>query len=224
MSDEFEIEPVPGLPEKLPAGERILWQGSPSKTSLARHALHADAVALYFVALAVARLAWAASSGEPIAGALPSAAAVLFAGAISTALLVTAARLSARTTLYTITNKRLVMRYGIAMPMSVNIPFSQVRSAAVNSYGDKTGDIALDIAGPMRLAYLHLWPHARAWHLKEAQPALRSLPDAKAAAEILVKAVAAAGVPAAVQGLVQAPSLVKTSAPAAARDLATIAA
>jgi len=27
--DDFAGEPVRGLPEKLPAGERILWQGMP---------------------------------------------------------------------------------------------------------------------------------------------------------------------------------------------------
>jgi hypothetical protein len=29
-----------------------------------------------------------------------------------------------------------------------------------------------------RIAYLHLWPHARPWQLKRPQPLLRALPDA----------------------------------------------
>ena len=33
-------EPIPGLPEKLPEGERILWQGSPSARALVIHAFH----------------------------------------------------------------------------------------------------------------------------------------------------------------------------------------
>ena len=29
--DDFQIEPVPGLPERPPEGERILWQGRPNR-------------------------------------------------------------------------------------------------------------------------------------------------------------------------------------------------
>mgnify|MGYP005988351047 CR=1 FL=1 len=34
--DDFAVEPVRGLPEALPEGEHILWQGSPSVMRLAR--------------------------------------------------------------------------------------------------------------------------------------------------------------------------------------------
>jgi len=33
---EYEYEPVPGLPQRLPQGERILWQGAPDWQTLAR--------------------------------------------------------------------------------------------------------------------------------------------------------------------------------------------
>ena len=36
---EHEFEAAPGLPEKLPQGERILWQGAPDALALARAAL-----------------------------------------------------------------------------------------------------------------------------------------------------------------------------------------
>ncbi|HBB55427.1 MAG TPA: phosphopantetheine adenylyltransferase, partial [Hyphomonadaceae bacterium] len=35
MTKEFDFEPVRGLPEALPAGEAILWQGAPSAWGLA---------------------------------------------------------------------------------------------------------------------------------------------------------------------------------------------
>ncbi|MEO1362599.1 MAG: PH domain-containing protein, partial [Pseudomonadota bacterium] len=34
--DDFEIEPVAGLPEAPPEGEQILWQGRPDTWALAR--------------------------------------------------------------------------------------------------------------------------------------------------------------------------------------------
>ena len=36
-SAEHEFEAALGLPEPLPAGETILWQGAPSWTAMAKH-------------------------------------------------------------------------------------------------------------------------------------------------------------------------------------------
>ena len=36
---EFDTEPVPGLPEQLPEGERLRWQGAPKWAALAVRAL-----------------------------------------------------------------------------------------------------------------------------------------------------------------------------------------
>ena len=45
---EYETEPVRGLPAPLPAGETLLWQGSPAWWPLARSAFHFDKIAIYF--------------------------------------------------------------------------------------------------------------------------------------------------------------------------------
>ena len=49
--DDFEFEPVRGLPAMLPPGERLLWQGNPAWRSLAIRAYHVRKVALYFAVL-----------------------------------------------------------------------------------------------------------------------------------------------------------------------------
>ncbi len=54
--DDFKFEPVPGLPEALPEGEHILWQGAPDARHLARDAWGLRWVAGYFVLLAVWRV------------------------------------------------------------------------------------------------------------------------------------------------------------------------
>ncbi len=53
--DDFAFEPVPGLPERLPEGELILWQGRPDAWALAREALNLNWVAGYFAVLALWR-------------------------------------------------------------------------------------------------------------------------------------------------------------------------
>ena len=50
--DDFDFEPVRGLPQLLPKGERMLWQGAPRWQDLAVHAFHARKVIWYFAALA----------------------------------------------------------------------------------------------------------------------------------------------------------------------------
>ena len=37
--DDYHVEPVRGLPQSLPEGEELLWQGAPSTWALARDAL-----------------------------------------------------------------------------------------------------------------------------------------------------------------------------------------
>jgi hypothetical protein len=180
-----EFEPVPGLPESLPQGERILWQGSPEWIPLALRAFRLREVGAYFAALMAWRAGSALWEGALLADALSQAAALLpLAGAAGVILLVMG-RVSARTTLYTITNKRVVMRYGMAVPLVMNIPFSKIEAAAHGDHGDGTGSIPLTLRKGERLGYLVLWPHARPWRYGRPEPMLRCLPDAAQAANIL---------------------------------------
>ena len=58
------FEALPGLPEPLPAGESIVWQGRPRALSMARQALWLDGIAVYFAALLLWRLAEGQLDGE----------------------------------------------------------------------------------------------------------------------------------------------------------------
>jgi hypothetical protein len=107
------------------------------------------------------------------------------------AILVFLGWLVGRTTLYTITNRRVVMRIGIVLDVTFNIPFRVIESAGLRKYEDGTGDIALALAGPDRIAYLHLWPHARPWRIARAEPTLRTVPDAAAVSALLMSAISA---------------------------------
>jgi len=60
--DDFNFEPVRGLPEKLPEGEHILWQGAPDVRALAREALGVRWVAGYFAILTIWRVSVSASA------------------------------------------------------------------------------------------------------------------------------------------------------------------
>ena len=186
---EYEYEPVPGLPQRLPQHERILWQGSPNWQTLARRAFHVRKLAAYFAALLVWRVASALVDGETQTIAELSALWVIVLAAISIGLFTGVSWLIARTTVYTITNRRVVMRFGIALPMTFNLPFTTIQGAALRRYSNGCGDIPLALAGNDRIAYPVLWPHARPWQFTNPQPMLRAIEGADRVARILVDAV-----------------------------------
>ena len=112
---EHEFEAAPGLPEALPAGEHILWQGSPDWKRLAVDAFHVKRLTIYFAAMLLLQvvLSWdAAAALRTNLGALSISGSLAI---IALGLLALTAKLSANTTLYTITNKRIVMRIGIVL-------------------------------------------------------------------------------------------------------------
>jgi hypothetical protein len=184
MSDPAR-EWVPGIRAPLPPGERVRWGGAPAGRALARRVFHVRKIAAYFALL----IAWRAlaSVDEPaaveyfLAGAAPLG--VLGAVCLGCSLLL--ARLTERATVYAITDRRVVLRIGLVLQATINIPFRQITAASVKLHEDGTGDIALRLGDQDRLAFLMLWPHARAWHLSHPQPTLRCVPDAARIGELL---------------------------------------
>jgi hypothetical protein len=185
---EYEFEPVPGLPENLPPGEVILWQGTPRWQSLARHAFHAVKIAVYFLILALVVVAWHLQTGKSLLIATGGVIWLAILGSIAVGLLLLLAWAMGRATLFTITSRRVVMRFGVAIELCINLPFAQITSADLKVYKDGTGDIPLTLTGPVRAAYIVLWPYARPWHFSVPQPMLRAVPDAARVAEILADA------------------------------------
>jgi len=182
-------EPIPGLPEELPPGERILWSGTPDWKALALHVFHVRAVAIYFVLLILAG-AFSATASTVGAGITSSALSYAPLAITGLGMLCVFAWLIARSTIYTVTNERVVIRAGVALPKAINIPFNSIGSAALKLRKSGNGDIPLETTGDARIGYLPLWPHARPWKLSDAQPMLRGIPDAADVAEILAAALA----------------------------------
>lgn len=186
---EHEFEAAPGLPEALPQGERLLWQGAPNWRTLANEVLHVRALSIYFAVL----LAWRAGNvlydGGTVAQAGLSVAILAPVALLALGLLTLVAWLMARTTIYTITDRRVVMRIGIVLNVTFNIPHRMIEAASLRPGTQGVGDIALTLLPTERIAYGHLWPHARPWKLKRTEPMLRALPDAKRVGQLLTNAI-----------------------------------
>jgi hypothetical protein len=185
IAREHEFEAEHGLPERLPAQERLLWQGGPRWQVLARTVFHVNKVAVYFGVLALWRLAVMWPEVTSLADAWRAVAWVVLPGTLALGLLVLLAWLTVRTTVYTLTSKRVVMRIGIVLTVAYNLPLKRIDAADVHDAGAGCQDIALQIEQGTRIAWLHLWPHVRPWQVRRPQPMLRALPDGTRVAGLL---------------------------------------
>jgi len=185
---EHELEPQYGLPERLPANEKILWQGSPDAAVLARSAFHLRKLTLYFGALLAVHAISAFSGGGSWVDAL---LALVWPAGLSALALIgvwALAWLTASTAVYTVTDRRVVMRIGIVLTLTFNLPLRTLESAALRKGPAGHGDIVLSLQGPDHIAWVHLWPHTRPWHFARTQPMLRSIPQAAEVARVLQQA------------------------------------
>ncbi len=179
---------IAGIPFPLPAGERVRWEGRPSVRSLARHTFHANKVAGYFTVLAAWRLLVMVYDGRPAPVVAGAAAWLLLLGGVAVGVSWLLAKLCAATTVYAVTDRRVVMKIGMVVSSIVNVPFRQIHRADWRAFGDGTGDIVLAVPPSDAPPYWHLWPHARPWRWGRPEPALRSVPEAAHVAALLQEA------------------------------------
>lgn len=182
---EHDVEPVHGLHAELPEGERILWQGSPDTVQMAIHAFHVRAVTGYFALLALWRLIATLQDGASLADAGLAALWLALPAALAIGVLSLLAGAFARTTIYTITNERIVLRFGLALTMTVNVPYALIEGVALRSQGDGTGDLVLNVNRRERISWLLLWPNVRPWRYRRPEPMLRAIPEVSLVASLL---------------------------------------
>jgi hypothetical protein len=185
LGHEYEFEPQFGLPERLPSDEFIVWQGSPDVAALAYSAFHFKKLALYFAALIVV-CAWPAlEAGAGLMAVLSAIQWITPLAVIALATVWMLAHFTARTTVYTITNKRVVMRLGIVLTVTFNLPMTQLASADVRVLQNGFGDITLALKGADRIGWVHLWPSVRPWRIAKPEPTLRAVADVQNVAQKL---------------------------------------
>lgn len=186
---------IEGVSQPLPAGEELRWEGRPSWRAVARHALHVRLLALYFGLILLIGLmgALGGRNGPQAQGVAMIAGVVIMQLVLATVVLglvCAYAMVIARGTVYAITDRRVVMKVGVVLPTTINIPFRLVEAADLRRFPDGTGQVSLRLARSDRIGYLHLWPHARPWRLRYPEPMLIGLGEPDEVAKVLLAAVA----------------------------------
>lgn len=185
---EHEFEAAYGLPEALPRGERILWQGSPHFGTMAISVFHLRKLVGYFLVLIVLRAAFLWSDADGLVQVLLALGWPLLLAVVGISSVSCLAWLTARTTVYTLTDQRVVMRIGIVLTLTFNLPLRTIETADLKLDKSGFGDLALRLQEGNRIAWLHLWPHARPWRLTRPEPTLRCLIDGEQVASQLAQA------------------------------------
>ncbi|MEQ8479687.1 MAG: photosynthetic complex putative assembly protein PuhB [Hoeflea sp.] len=187
---EHDHEPVPGLPGRLPKGEIILWQGAPVSSLVSRHIMKTRWVAGYFAILVIWNIVAGIYDGRTAGAILFSTSALAIMSALAIAMLEAFAWGVQKTTMYTITNKRVVMRIGVALSATFNLPFNRIVSADLREDKNGAGDIALTLAPGDKLSWLVFWPHVRGFKKGALMPQMICLKDVAIAGNVLSAALA----------------------------------
>lgn len=217
LSEDFDAEPVHGLPEALPEGERLLWQGAPDWRALARRCFRTRLAAGWFALLGAWQALRLAADGAPTGEIAAILLWLALMAAAAVAVLSALAWATAKATVYTVTNRRVGMRIGTALTVTLNLPFRWIESADLRQHPAGTGDIPLTLGGKSRLGYLMLWPHCRPWKMADAQPMLRCIPEAGRVATILADALRADMARREAEGGAATPGASSTARPPAAQ-------
>jgi len=174
VDDSGDFNGIKGLPESPPDGEEIIWQGEPKWGALSTRLFRVRKVLVYFGLLAGFSAFISEAAGPEILATLVWQ--VSLAG-LASLILIGLAWLYATTTVYTVTDKRLVLEFGVAFTMSLNIPWDLVESAAAKTFSDGTADVVISLQQGNAISYVTLWPFARPWCFLKVQPMLRGVAD-----------------------------------------------
>lgn len=181
---------VRGVSEALPPGEQILWEGAPNARALARHLFFIRPLSAYLGAMV---LWWVAVNRTQINTetfwATLGLQLLLVGSVIGGAWMLS--RSIANGTIYAITDRRIVMRFGVIFPLTINVPLHYVEGASAREFPDRTGQIAVQLTKKESIAWIVLFPHVRPFEFSQPQPLLRGLMDPVKVGEILRAAVLA---------------------------------
>lgn len=171
---------IAGVEETLPPGEALLWEGRPNLGALAFRVLHLRSALFYWALVAVGILSFGALGGRASGDLAADLAWLLLVAAAGTGILFALAAALRRSTTYALTERRVVIRMGVAFPSILNLPLDRIASVDVrvtgrDADGREVGDLVLTPAGEDRIGWLYLWPHARPWSFRDPRPAFRAL-------------------------------------------------
>ena len=158
----------------IPKGERVCWTGKPNWISFGFHAFGIKYILIYFIVSAFYAISqielvfsFKAFIGEYIS--------FVVSGMIASLILFMLSYFSAQHTYYVITEKRLVIRTGIALVFLLNVPLKNVISIDKQSLFYGYGNLSFKPQSKKRIPYFSCWPSVRRGSFLNPVPTFRSI-------------------------------------------------
>jgi hypothetical protein len=174
---------ITGVEEPLPPGESLVWEGQPDVKTVAFRVLYLRAILVYWALIAAGFLAAGALGGRGSGNLAADLVWLMVVAAVGSGLIFGLAAAIRSSTTYALTDRRVVIRMGVAFPSVLNLPLHRIDSVDVrvtgkDREGREVGDLVLTPAGGERVGWLYLWPHVKPWAWRDPVPAFRAIPEA----------------------------------------------
>lgn len=168
------------LPEEvrrsIPSGEEIHWYGRPDWKSLG-YCCYGIKYLIIYLLLSVLYTFVKMPVEFSLAAFVNHYIPYMLSGTVAGIILFILAFASAKHTCYVITDKRIVIRTGIALVFLLNLPFKNILSIDRQRLKNTRGNLAFTIQSKKRIPYFSCWPSVRGGSVLNPVPAFRSILD-----------------------------------------------
>ena len=186
MEYKTKFEAPKNILDAIPDGESILWKGKPSLWGFSWNLFGLKWITFYLSILSVVSIARFFASDFHTAfyiDFLPFFLSGIFASII----LIGLAAIQAYSTVYIITENRVIIKTGAALSFLISMPFKKIKEVNLQKRGASIGTISFDLFSKKRVPYISCWPSVRPWKFKKTQPAFSCVRSVDEVATILRK-------------------------------------
>ena len=115
----------------------------------------------------------------------------LSSGILASFILMALAGIQSQSSVYIITENRVIIKSGAALSFLISIPFKKIKAVNLQKRKGSLGTISFELSSGKRVPYISCWPSVRPWKLKNTEPAFSCIEDVDEVATILRKSVMA---------------------------------
>ena len=186
MEYKTKFEAPNNILDAIPNGESILWKGRPSLWGFSWNLFGLKWITLYLGILSIVSVARFFASDFYTAfyvDFLPFFLSGIFASII----LIGLAATQTYSTVYIITENRVIIKTGAALSFLISMPFKKIKEVNLQKRGASIGTISFELLSEKRVPYISCWPSVRPWKFKRTQPAFSCIGSVDEVATILRK-------------------------------------
>ena len=186
MEYKTKFEAPKNILDAIPNGESILWKGRPSLWGFSWNLFGLKWITLYLSILSIVSVARFFASDFYTAfyvDFLPFFLSGIFASII----LIGLAATQTYSTVYIITENRVIIKTGAALSFLISMPFKKIKEVNLQKRGASIGTISFELLSEKRVPYISCWPSVRPWKFKRTQPAFSCIGSVDEVATVLRK-------------------------------------